>query len=73
MDWPYKDETLFQADKDWHNNACLPPYWTSLARYGENYKDAADTLIDAAMAGQPSSTSPFILSFSCTASPSNSR
>jgi hypothetical protein len=51
MDWPHKNEALFQADKDWHNNACLTPYWTSLARYGENYKDAADTLIDAAMAG----------------------
>lgn len=51
MDWPRKNETLFQVDKDWHNNACLNPYWTSLARYGENYKDAADTLIDAAVSG----------------------
>ena len=51
MDWPRKNEVLFRLDDDYHNNACLTPRWMSFASYGENYKDAADTLIAAAIDG----------------------
>ncbi|NQT14998.1 MAG: hypothetical protein HQ582_19740 [Planctomycetes bacterium] len=51
MEWPRKDEKLFTLDDDYANNACLTPYWTSLGRYGENYRDAADTIINAAING----------------------
>ena len=49
--WPHENEELFKLEDDYNNNACLTPYWSSLARYGENYKDAADAIINAAMSG----------------------
>lgn len=47
MDWPSEDEHPFKLDSDFDNNACLNPYWSSLARHGEHYKDAADAIISA--------------------------
>lgn len=52
MDLPHEDERLFQLDEDYKNNACLSPYWSSLARYGENYKEAADSLVISAINGK---------------------
>jgi len=51
IEWPHEDERLFQLKDDYQNNACLTPYWSSLSRYGENYKDAADTLVTSAING----------------------
>jgi len=49
MDLPRENETIFQPDNDWQNNACLRSVTLSLRDYGENYRESADALIDAAL------------------------
>ena len=54
MDWPQKNEQLFKSDGTYVNLACLRYHWSSLEQFGLNYKDAADVIIDAAIAGAKS-------------------
>ncbi|NQU22085.1 MAG: hypothetical protein HQ567_12435 [Candidatus Nealsonbacteria bacterium] len=49
MDWPQENEQLFKIGGDIDDHAKVTPYWASLAEYGENYKNAADAIITAAV------------------------
>lgn len=51
MEWPRPGDSLFAFGSDYHNNACVDPH-ASLHSYGSNYKDAADSLIEAVAEGR---------------------
>lgn len=47
--WVGENETVFQPDATHREGAWIDQYWTSLARYGKNYKEAADAILSAAI------------------------